>query len=34
MQVLLGRYPYDPYKDITAHAIRYADAIVKELKKQ
>lgn len=32
MQVILGRNNYDTYKDIAAHAVGYADALVKELK--
>ena len=34
MQVILGKNNYDTYKDIAAHAVGYADALVKELKKQ
>lgn len=34
MQVILGRNNYDTYKDIAADAVGYADALVKELKKQ
>lgn len=34
MQVILGKNNYDTYEDIAAHAVRYADALVKELKKQ
>ena len=34
MQVILGKYNYDTYKDIAAHAVGYADALVIELKKQ
>ena len=33
MQVILGKKNYDTYKDIAAHAVGYADALVKELKK-
>jgi hypothetical protein len=33
MQVILGKNNYDTYKDIAAHAVGYADALVKELKK-
>ena len=33
MQVILGKNNYDAYKDIAAHAVGYADALVKELKK-
>ena len=34
MQVILGKNNYDTYKDIAADAVGYADALVKELKKQ
>ena len=34
MQVILGKNNYDTYKDIAAHAVGYADALVEELKKQ
>ena len=34
MQVILGKYNYDTYKDIAAHEVGYAEALVKELKKQ
>ena len=34
MQVILGKNNYDTYKDIAAQAVGYADALVKELKKQ
>ena len=34
MQVILSRNNYDTYKDIAALAVGYADALVKELKKQ
>lgn len=33
MQVILGKNNYDTYKDIAAHAVGYADALVEELKK-
>lgn len=33
MQVILGKNNYDTYKDIASEAIRYADALVEELKK-
>lgn len=33
MQVILGKNNYDTYNDIAAHAVGYADALVKELKK-
>lgn len=33
MQVILGKNNYDTYKDIAAHAVEYADALIKELKK-
>lgn len=33
MQVILGKNTYDTYKDIAAHAVGYADALVQELKK-
>ena len=33
MQVILGKYNYDTYKDIAAHAVGYADALVEELRK-
>ena len=33
MQVILGKNNYDTYKDIAVHAVGYADALVKELKK-
>ena len=34
MQVILSKNNYDTYKDIAAQAVEYADALVKELKKQ
>lgn len=34
MQVILGRNNYDTYKNIAADAVGYADALVKELKKE
>ena len=34
MQVILGKNNYDTYKDIATLAVGYADALVKELKKQ
>lgn len=34
MQVILGKNNYDTYKDIAELAVGYADALVKELKKQ
>ncbi len=34
MQVILGKKNYDTYEDIAAYAVGYADALVKELKKQ
>jgi hypothetical protein len=34
MQVILGKNNYDTYKDIALQAVEYADALVKELKKQ
>ena len=34
MQVILSKNSYDTYKDIAEHAVGYADALVKELKKQ
>jgi hypothetical protein len=33
MQVILGKNNYDTYKEIASHAVGYADALVKELKK-
>lgn len=33
MQGLLSKNNYDIYKDIAVHAVGYADALVKELKK-
>lgn len=32
MQVILGKNNYDTYKDIAAHAVGFADALIKELK--
>lgn len=34
MQVLLGKNNYYAYKDLAIDAVEYADALVKELKKQ
>ena len=34
MQVILSKNNYDTYKDIATLAVGYADALVKELKKQ
>lgn len=34
MQVILGKNNYDTYKDIATQAVGYADALIKELKKQ
>ena len=33
MQVILGKNNYDTYKEIASHAVGYADALIKELKK-
>lgn len=34
IQVILGKYNYDTYKDVAAHAVEYANALIEELKKQ
>ena len=34
MHAILGKNNYDSYKDIAAYAVGYAEALVKELKKQ
>lgn len=34
MQVILGNNNYDTYKEIASQAVGYAEALVKELKKQ
>ena len=33
MQVILGKNNYDTYSEVTERAVKYADALVKELKK-